>query len=195
MEKNIKRGLMPLNIQLFAEKTDDDESGVNENTPKTYSQEEYDNIVSEMNKIKKANDNLSKENAEYKRSAKEKMSKEEQALEAQKEKDKILQETQKELLSMKLSKEFVTAGFDDETCNELIKSFNDDDNVSFVKLLSQKIKTLVDNARKEEQENAKRNATLPPNGKQINGVNPIIERYINSKNSNTNSAREMYLKK
>lgn len=195
MEKNIKRGLMPLNIQLFAENVNDDESGVIENTPKIYSQEEYDNIVSEMNKIKKANDNLSKENAEYKRSAKEKMSKEEKELEAQKEKDKILQETQKELLSMKLSKEFVTAGFDDETCNELIKSFNDDDNVSFVKLLSQKIKTLVDNARKEEQENAKRNATLPPNGKTQSGLNPIVERYINSKNSNTNSAREMYLKK
>lgn len=194
MKEIIKRGPIPLNIQLFAENTDNND-GDNENTPKTYSQEEFDKIISERDKLKNANDNLSKENAEYKRKSKEKMSQEEKDKLAQEEKDKILQETQKELLSMKLSKEFVTAGFDDETCNELIKSFNDDDNVSFVKLLSQKIKTLVDNARKEEQEKIKMNATLPPNGKTQSGLNPIVERYLNNKKTNTNSARDMYLNK
>lgn len=187
-----KHKLQSLNIQLFAE------GGEGENgteVPKTYTQEEFDKIISERDKLKNANDNLSKENAEYKRKTKEKLSQEEKEKLAQEEKEKILQETQKELLAMKLSKEFVTAGFDDETCNELIKSFNDEDSVSFVKVLSQKIKLLVDNVRKEEQENAKRNATLPPSGNVINGLNPIVERYIDNKKSNTNSARNMYLNK
>ena len=103
-----KKNLLPLNIQMFAENENVvDNGGASEETPKTYSQEEYDKIIAERDKFKKSIDNLTKENADFKRKQKEKMSEEEKLAEAQKEKDRVLQETQKELLGLKLSKELI----------------------------------------------------------------------------------------
>lgn len=190
-----KRNLLPLNIQMFAENEDVvDNGGGSEDTPKTYSQEEYDKIIAERDKFKKSIDNLTKENADFKRKQKEKMSEEEKLAEAQKEKDRVLQETQKELLGLKLSKEFMVAGFSEETTSSLVESFNNNDSVEFVKTLSKEIKNLVENARKQEQESFKQNGTLPPNGKQTSGMNSMVEKIIKERNlSNTNKAREYYL--
>ena len=179
---------IPFNLQLFAE---NDGQGGSE-TPKTYSQEEFDKLVAERDKYKKANDDLSKENADYKRKAKDKLSEEEKLAQAQKEKDEALANAQKELLSIKMSKEFMVAGFDEATTNNIIESFNKNDSVEFAKTLSEEIKTLVENARKQEKENFQKSSTLPPNGsfKQQSGLDPVVERYIKSKNTNTNTARE-----
>ena len=71
-EKKLNNGWklpLPFNIQLFAD--DGNVGGVE--TPKTYTQEEMDKIISERDKYKKANDDLSKENADYKRKQKEKL--------------------------------------------------------------------------------------------------------------------------
>lgn len=192
-----KRNLLPLNIQMFAENEDVvDNGGASEETPKTYSQEEYDKIIAERDKFKKSIDNLTKENADFKRKQKEKMSEEEKIAEAQKEKDRVLQETQKELLGLKLSKEFMVAGFSEETTSSLVESFNNNDSVEFIKTLSKEIKNLVENARKQEQESFKQNGTLPPNGKQTSGMNSMVEKIIKERNlSNTNKAREYYLGK
>ena len=191
-----KKNLLPLNIQLFAENENADNGGGSEETPKTYSQEEYDKIIAERDKFKKSIDNLTKENADFKRKQKEKMSEEEKIAEAQKEKDRVLQETQKELLGLKLSKEFMIAGFNEETTSLLVESFNNNDSVEFIKTLSKEIKNLVENARKQEQESFKQNGTLPPNGKQQSGMNSMVEKIIKERNSsNTNKAREYYLGK
>ena len=192
-----KLNLLPLNIQMFAENEDVVENGgVSEETPKTYSQEEYDKIIAERDKFKKSIDNLTKENADFKRKQKEKMSEEEKIAEAQKEKDRVLQETQKELLGLKLSKEFMIAGFSEETTSSLVESFTNNDSVEFVKTLSKEIKNLVENARKQEQESFKQNGTLPPNGKPTSGMNSMVEKIIKERNSsNTNKAREYYLGK
>ena len=192
-----KKNLLPLNIQMFAENEDVvDNGGVSEETPKTYSQEEYDKIIAERDKFKKSIDNLTKENADFKRKQKEKMSEEEKIAEVQKEKDRVLQETQKELLGLKLSKEFMIAGFNEETTSLLVESFNNNDSVEFIKTLSKEIKNLVENARKQEQESFKQNGTLPPNGKQQSGMNSMVEKIIKERNSsNTNKAREYYLGK
>lgn len=192
-----KRNLLPLNIQMFAESEDVvDNGGGSEDTPKTYSQEEYDKIIAERDKFKKSIDNLTKENADFKRKQKERMSEEEKLAEAQKEKDRVLQETQKELIGLKLSKEFMVAGFSEETTSSLVESFNNNDSVEFIKTLSKEIKNLVENARKQEQESFKQNGTLPPNGKQTSGMNSMVEKIIKERNSsNTNKAREYYLGK
>ena len=192
-----KRNLLPLNIQMFAENEGVvDNGGGSEGTPKTYSQEEYDKIIAERDKFKKSIDNLTKENADFKRKQKERMSEEEKLAEAQKEKDRVLQETQKELLGLKLSKEFMVAGFSEETTSLLVESFNNNDSVEFIKTLSKEIKNLVENARKQEQESFKQNGTLPPNGKQTSGMNSMVEKIIKERNSsNTNKAREYYLGK
>ena len=159
---------------------------------KTYSQEEMDKIIAERDKLKQANDNLSKENADHKRKAKEKMSEDEKKTQEQQEKEKQLADAQKELLTIKMSKEFVLAGFDEKATNEILESFNKGDNVEFAKTLSSCIRILVENVRKEEKENFQKSAKVPPtgSGKQTSGLDPQVERYIN-KQTNNNSAREM----
>ena len=77
----VKKQIIPLNIQLFAEDDGNGDGG----TPKTYSQSDIDKLNAELEKFKKANDNLSKENAEHKRKAKEKLTEEEKIAQAQKE--------------------------------------------------------------------------------------------------------------
>lgn len=187
-----EKKFIPMNIQLFAEQEPNNDDGNGGNgTQKTYSQEEFDKLVAERDKYKKANDDLSKENADYKRKAKDKLSEEEKLAQAQKEKDEALANAQKELLSIKMSKEFMVAGFDETSTNKIIDSFNKGDSVEFAKTLSQEIKNLVENARKQEKENFQKSSTLPPNGSyNKNGLDPVVERYINNKKTNTNSARE-----
>lgn len=182
-----EKNLMPLNIQLFAEQGD----GGNE-PPKTYTQEEVDKINAELEKLKAANNNLSKENAEHKRKAKEKLSEEEQIAQAQKEKDEMLANAQKELLAIKMSKEFLVAGFDEETVNSIVKSFGQEDPVQFAKTITECIKKLVENVRKEEQVKFQQSSTVPPtgSGKIQQGLDPQVEKYIKSKNTNGNSAYE-----
>ena len=182
--------LFPLNLQLFAD--DGGDNGGNGGQPKTYTQEEFDKLVAERDKFKKANDDLSKENANNKRQAIDKLSEEEKLAEERKEKDKILEETRKELLSIKMTKEFMNTGFDEKTISSIIESFNSGDSVKFAKDLSTHIKALIDNVRKEEQTKFQQSSTTPPaNGGRSSGLDPMVERYISSKNSNSNSAREM----
>lgn len=188
---NKRKTLMPLNIQLFAEGGEGGQGG-EPSTPKTYTQEEVDKINAELDKIKKANDNLSKENAEHKRKAKEKLSEEEKIAQSQKEKDEALVAAQKELLQIKLSKEFLVAGFDEETVNTLVKSFTEEDGVQFAKTITNCIKKLVENVRKEEQTKFQQSSTVPPtgNGGIKSGLDPVVEKYINKKNTNSNAAYE-----
>lgn len=190
MERNLLR---LKGIQFFAddEGTEKDEA----DKAKTYSQEEFDNLKSEMEKIKRANDKLSSENADYKRKAKEKLSEDEKKLQEQKEKDEELENTKKELLSIKLSKEFMVAGFDEEQTNELIESFNDNNPVEFAKTLSKKIKELVENVKKSMQEEFNKSSKIPDTSKKKSesGIDPIIEKYINKKTA-TNDARKQILK-
>lgn len=185
--------LMPLNIQLFADGgTNDGGQGGNTDTPKTYSQEDIDKLTNEIEKYKKSIDSLSKENADHKRKAKEKLSEEEKIAQAQKEKDDLLAQTQKELLGIKMSKEFLTAGFDENTTNDIIECFNKGDSVEFAKNISNHVKKLIENVRKEEQTKFQQSATVPPtgNGKTTQGVNPVVEKYISHKNSKSNGAYE-----
>ena len=188
--KKTKR-LMPLNIQLFAEGGEDGQGG-EPDTPKTYTQEEVDRLNAEIEKIKKANDNLSKENAEHKRKAKEKLSEEEKIAQAQREKEEALAAAQTELLQIKLSKEFLVAGFDEETVNTLVKSFTQEDGVQFAKTITNCIKKLVENVRKEEQVKFQQSGTQPPTGSggSKSGLDPRVEKYIQTKNTNNNPAYE-----
>lgn len=179
----------PLNIQLFADPNpsgEGDGNGGNDTPPKTYSEQEY-------LKLKSSFDKVSSEVADLKKQAKAKMNDDEKKAQEQKEKDEILASTKKELLSIKLSKEFMIAGFDEETTNKIVEAYNDNDAVAFARTLSTCIKTLVENARKEEQIQFQRSSTMPPSGsgKAPSGLDPVVERYIKNKNSNNNSAYEM----
>ena len=194
--KEEKKGLfIPLNIQMFAE---GDGETQEQPEPKTYSQEEMDKIIAERDKLKNANDALSRENAEHKRKEKAQLSDEEKKKQENEEKDKILEETKKELLSIKMSKELLVLGFEDSTVDEIIKSYTTLDGVEFAKSLSKNIKALIENVRKEEQDKFQKSSQTPPASTSGNdGIDPYVKKYVESKNNtnNTTKAREMYLKR
>lgn len=189
--KELKK-LFPLDLQLFAEDGGND-GGNGSETPKKYTQEEFDKLVAERDKYKKANDNLSKENADYKRKAKDKLTEDERIAEEQKAKEEELANTRKELLTIKMSKELMSSGFDEKAINEILEKFNGEDSVEFARTLSKHINNLVENVRKEEKTKFQQSSTTPPtgNGAITSGLDPIVERYINNKNKNSNKARDM----
>ena len=183
MKKEMK--FIPFKLQLFAE--GDGEQVVENNN----NDEALSKLQQEVEKQKREKDKYAKELADLKKANKEKLSEEEKKQQLEKEKDEMLANAQKELLGIKMSKEFLVAGFDEKTTNELIESFNKGDSVEFAKTISQHIKLLVENARKEEKELFQQSAKVPPSGSgnRQQGLDPIVERYIN-KNANSNLARE-----
>ena len=192
------RKRIPLNIQLFAEPNDGGNGGDGGDGAKTYTQEEMDKLIAERDNFKRANDNLSKENAEYKRKSKEQLSEEEKRAAAQKEKDELLASTQKELLAIKLSNEFLTAGFSEESSQKLVKAYSESENsIDFFKALSTEVKALVENVRKEEKANFMQQAKLPNggNGGQGGDVNPLIKNIIDKNKASSNRARDSILGK
>lgn len=132
--------------------------------PKTYSEEEYNKLIQERDKFKNSIDKLTSENADYKRKAKDKLSEEEKLIQAQKEKDEALLSAQKELLGIKLTKEFMGCGFEETICEQLVESYHKGDIVAFTKDLKTNINTLVENKLKKYKELAQKNSTYPPNG-------------------------------
>ncbi len=136
-----------------------------EKKPQTYTQEEYEKIIQERDRFKNSINELSKENADYKRKAKEKLSEEEKIIQAQQEKDEALANAQKELLGIKLTKEFMGCGFDEQICEKLVASYNGNDIFAFTKELKLQINSLTENKLKEFKEMAQKNSTYPPNGK------------------------------
>lgn len=188
--------LTKLNIQLFAEPTDGGTNDGNtkvENNP--ISKEDYDKLINDYNKLKSANDNLSKENANYKRQAKDKMSEEEKKAQQDKEKDDLIAQMRQEILSTKMSKELTGCGFDDKQCEEIITCFTKGDMVEFTKTISNKINELVANKIKEEQKKFQASSTLPPSGTGTNDkIDPLFKSILESKESNKkNNARDYYL--
>ena len=189
----LKQGLkFPLSIQMFAEGGDDEGGNDDDKTPqpKTYSEEEF-------LKLKKSFDTTASELAQMKKANKEKLSEQEKLVQAQQEKDEALANAQKELLTIKLNKEFIVAGFDEKQSEELCNSFNEGKPIEFAKTLSTNIKTIIDNVRKEEQTKFQKMGNYPPigSGNPQNGLNPIVEKFISSRNSSSNSARDLYLNK
>lgn len=188
--------LTKLNIQLFAEPTDggtDDGGAKTENNP--ISREEFDKLTNDYNKLKSANDSLSKENADYKRKAKDKMSEEEKKAQQDKEKDDLIAQMRQEILSTKMSKELTSCGFDDKQCEEIITCFTKGDMVEFTKTISSKINELVANKIKEEQKKFQASSTLPPSGTgATDKIDPLFKSILESKESNKkNNARDYYL--
>ena len=147
----------------------------------------------EIEKQKKEKDKYAKELAEIKKANKEKLTEEEQEKLKREEQDKIFAETKKELESLKLSKEFLTMGFDDKTVELIVKDYNEKDPIDFIKSLSTRVVTLVENVRKEEQKKFQQNAHLP-GGSQGNGgndIDPVIKGIIDKQKSG-NEARKLF---
>ena len=122
-----KKLWLPLNIQLFAD--EGGEGGAE--TPKTYSEEEF-------NKMKAAFDKASSELAEAKKKAKDKLSEDEKKRLESEEKDK-------------LEKEIRTLKKDSEECEGIANAFIDDDIEKVIDLISKS----QENFRKQVETEAK----------------------------------------
>lgn len=193
MKKNLKLSLGK-NLQLFAEGGEGGDSG---ETTTTFTQEEMSKIQAELDKQKKEKDKYAKELAELRKLQKDKLSEEEKKAQEQKEKDEEFVKMQKELLSIKISKEFMVAGFDENATKKIVETFTNGDSIEFAKEISNQIKLLIENVRKEEKTKFQQSSIIPPSGNmKENGLDPIVEKYINSRSfNNTNKARDMILGK
>lgn len=204
-QMNTKLFRFPLNIQTFAENNGDGNpngAGGGEKTPdeKTYSAEEYNSLLKEIEKQKKLKDDYAKENAKYKENEKAKLSEDEKLKQNYEETQKEIERLNGELRKTNLSKEFVSMGFDEKSSTKLIESYekNKDNIVDFVKDLGIEINKRIDSVRKEEQTKFNRGTTLPPNGGQKSsfGNDPTFTQLLNEqKNGSKNNARDYYLNK
>lgn len=158
-EKKFNNGWkLPLNIQLFA----DDGNVEGNNTPKTYTQEDMDRLIAERDKYKNANDNLSKENAEYKRKQKERMSQEEQEQEAQRIRDQEYEEMKRELNSSKMTKELSNCGLEEKDIEKIVGSLNDNDLIGSCKIISSIINAQIEKTKKEIELENQHKSIYPP---------------------------------
>lgn len=135
-----KKLWIPLDIQMFAEggKEGGDE------TPKTYSEEEY-------NKMKAAFDKASSELAEAKKKEKAKMSEDEKKKVELEEKDKEFESMKKELKKMKLSNSLSKVFTEAEECEGITNALIEDDIDKVIDLIGKS----QENFRKKVEEEAK----------------------------------------
>ncbi len=138
--KKRKNLWLPLNIQLFAD--EGGEGGAE--TPKTYSEEEF-------NKMKAAFDKASSELAEAKKKAKDKLSEDEKKRLESEEKDKEFESMKKELKKMKISKSLSKVFTDSEECEGIANAFIEDDIEKVIDLISKS----QENFRKQVETEAK----------------------------------------
>lgn len=203
LEKNLKeqgekmknKFRFPLNIQCFAEEPTDGEPNPSSGS-KTYSEEEYNQLLAELEKQKSLKDKYSSEIADYKKKEKEKMTDDQKKDMQQKELIEKLDLVQKELRMTKMSKEFISVGFNEEATKNIIESYekNREDPIEFTKMLCASIKKFIDSVRLEEQQKFNQNTPLPPNGGNTGEkTDPLLQSIIDLKKGNGNSARDYYL--
>lgn len=175
-----KHKLESLNIQLFAE-GGEGETGTE--VPKTYTQEEMNKIIAERDKFKNTIDNLSKENAEYKRNAKNKLSEEEKKAQEDAEKEEMYAQILKDNRQLKMTSILSQGGYSIEETNNLVELIIEADDTKIVDYLCKLKKDLTENITKSLQVEFSKNNHVPNGG---NGLSEIeSEASKRAKNYNT----------
>lgn len=193
MEKQNKtRGLLPLNIQLFAESGEgggDPNPNPNPNPqPKTYTEEEY-------NKLKASFDKTASEIAELKKQLKAKQTDDEKKAEEEAEKEKQYNELVKQNKEMKIANKLATAGYSEKDIQALSKPILEGDVDALCTVLSDLIKTKTEEITKAAQDQFNKSSKIP-GGKGNSSDDDIpdeVQAYIDAKkNSQKNTARERF---
>lgn len=178
MEKK-KNGLLPLNIQLFADGDSGADGNGGDNTPpqdKTYSQDEY-------NKLKAQLDKVNAENKKYKDADKARMSEEEKRAEKEKEEQEQREAMIKENRQLKMSAKLASGGFSEQEIKDLIDLRLNDDDVKFTDYLVNLRKGIYDNAEKTAKEKYTQ-SNYVPGGQGGSGESEASARAKNFGNSN-----------
>lgn len=195
MEKQNKtRGMIPLNIQLFAEPSSNDGGGNpdngkgNEPQTKTYTEEEY-------NKLKSSFDKTASEIAELKKQLKAKQTDDEKKAEEEAEKEKQYNELVKQNKEMKIANKLATAGYSEKDIQTLSKPILEGDVDALCTVLSDLRKTMTEEITKAAQDQFNKSSKIP-GGKGNTSDNDTpeeVQAYIDAKkNSVKNNARSHY---
>ena len=162
MKENQEK-LRNFKLQLFAEPPADGDD--KSEKPPVISQADLDKAIAEATKLKLANDKLSHENAEYKKSQKQKLSVEEQLKLAAAEKEKEILELKQSLNNEKIGKSLAKYNFDDEQSKAFLDSLNSEDPVERANGVLQLIDTKVQEAVTKAKEEFTTSSLLPGSDK------------------------------
>ena len=146
--KEMKKMLLPLNIQLFAEEGGDNGG---DPAPKTYSEEEYKKIQDEFAKMKASFDKASSELAEEKKKNKAKLSEEEKKKADDEEKQRQFEEMSTKLKKFEL-KASLSKTFDETEIDDIVDSIISND----INKLCELINKSKENYQKKVTEEAKK---------------------------------------
>lgn len=159
----VERFKLPLrlNIQQFADDNGGADNGNGEgDAPKTYSQEEYDKVQSELAKFKAALDKTSSELATEKKRAKAKLSEEEKKAQEDEEKNKKFTEMETTIRKYEL-KDSLSKSFEGETLDSLTDAIIGNDYKKIAEIIAKNHeefkKVTIENAKKEFS----KSSTLP----------------------------------
>lgn len=178
-------------LQMFASDTEPNNESDTVSVEDLKSQ--LESYKAEIEKQKKEKDKYSKELSEIKKAQKEKLTEEEKNQLAMNDLQEQLKQAQLEINSTKMSKELIKVGFEEKVIEELVKSANEEDKISFVSKISKAVIDLVENVKKVEKENFLKSTPLPNGGKaSSNEVDPIMKSIL-GKNSKSNNARDYIL--
>ncbi len=193
MERNdLKRGFLPLNIQLFAEPASSGEDGKgdpqpsNDPQPKTYSEEEY-------LKLKAAFDKSSSDLAKAKKDLAAKQSDEERKAAEEAEKQKQYEDLVKQNKEMKISSTLATAGYSEKDIQSLSKPLLEGNIEETCKVLSTLRKTMEEEITKRVQDEFNKSSKIPGGtGGSDNDIPEDIQAMIDAKKGKSKISAKDY---
>lgn len=189
-EKNY--GFLRLDIQMFAEPNPSGDEGGNGGTPdpKTpkYSDEDYD-------KLKASFDKTSSELADLKKQLKSKMSDEEKKAEEDKLKNEELENTKKELATLKIKSELADT-FEKEEVEKITTAISNGNMDDLVKTLKECRTAYKEKVYLQAKEEFSRSAQLPGgNGGDDDSLPNNVQGYIDRKKKKPEDLKQKFLGK
>lgn len=187
---------LPLNIQMFADPTDDGQGGQDGDGDVDY-KAEYERMKADLEKAKAEKDKASKEASDFKKQLRAKESDEEakarQEEEKKQEYENMIAENKRMRLERDLSKGNV---FTSEEIEKLCEARITEDNGEFAKTLNELIKLKLETQKNELLKEYKKGFKMPSGSSNEDEIDEDVQALIDkSKSSSTDKARERFLKR
>lgn len=187
-----KYGFMRLDIQMFAEPNPSNDAGGEGGTPEPkkskYTDEDYD-------KLKASFDKTSSELADLKKQLKSKMSDEEKKAEEDKLKSEELENTKKELATLKIKSE-LSDTFEKEEVEKITKAISSGNTDELIKTLKECRTTYKEKVYLQAKDEFSKSANLPGgNGGNEDSLSSNVQSYIDRKKKKPDDLKQKFLGK
>lgn len=187
-----KYGFMRLDIQMFAEPNPNGDDGGNGGNPDPKAPKHTDE---EFDKLKASFDKTSSELADLKKQLKSKMTDDEKKAEEDKLKNEELENTKKELATLKIKSE-LSDTFEKEEVEKITNALSNGNTDELIKVLKDCRIAYKDKVYLQAKEEFTKSAKLPGgNGGNDDALPSNVQKYIDSKKNSTNKAREQFFGK